>query len=177
MPIYSFWCVYDFSWEDERFDESVISLKKLSGESSVWAGIRLTAQIRRLEYETETWQSTLRPSDGTGISKARSQPRFTPSRRASPHPPHEGGGDCYRDTNTAMDNSTSNFRGTASHRSHVKSRQPSIYEGRQPVATAAWWGLPSLLISLLLALGVLPASKYGGGVGMMGPLGYQRMGW
>jgi len=52
LPIYSFWCMDDFSWgntrvvigdggskkvlmnEDERFDESMIPLKKFSGESS-----------------------------------------------------------------------------------------------------------------------------------------------
>lgn len=31
--------------EDEQFDESMIPLKKFSGESSAWAGIRLTAQV------------------------------------------------------------------------------------------------------------------------------------
>jgi Chitin synthase len=70
LPIYSFWCMDDFSWgntrvvigdggskklvmnEDERFDESMTPLKKFSGESSAWAGIRLTAQVLRLYIQS-----------------------------------------------------------------------------------------------------------------------------
>ncbi|KAF8415183.1 chitin synthase-domain-containing protein [Boletus edulis BED1] len=119
LPIYSFWCMVDFSWgnarvvigdggskkvvmnDDERFDESMIPLKKFS------------------EYEAEAWKGVSHHSDETGISKSRSQPRFPPSRQGSPH--LSNGGDYYRDMN-AMNNSMVNFRGTASHHSHAGSR-------------------------------------------------------
>ena len=142
--------------DDERFDESMIPLKKFS------------------EYEAETWEGVSHHSDETGISKLRSQPRFTPSRQSSPHP--SNGGDFYRDTN-AMNNSTVNFRGTASHHSHAGSRQGSMYEGRQPVMSQ--FGLPSMqFMPLGAGPGSAAGSEYGGttGMGMMGPLGYQHTG-
>lgn len=64
LPIYSFWCMDDFSWgntrvvigdggskkvvmnDDERFDESMIPLKKFSGESCVWICVCLVAHVR-----------------------------------------------------------------------------------------------------------------------------------
>ena len=63
LPIYSFWCMDDFSWgntrvvigdggskkvvmnDDERFDESMIPLKKFSGESFVWISLYLVADV------------------------------------------------------------------------------------------------------------------------------------
>ncbi|KAG8219096.1 glycosyltransferase family 2 protein [Butyriboletus roseoflavus] len=169
LPIYSFWCMDDFSWgntrvvigdggskkvimnDDERFDESMIPLKKFS------------------EYETGAWDGASRHSDETGISKARSQPRFPPSRQGSPHP--SNGGDYYRDTNV-MNNSTVNFRGTASHHSHAGSRQGSMYDGRQPAMSQ--FGLPPMpFVPFAPGSGSAAGSEHGG---MMGPLGYQHSG-
>ncbi|KAG6373915.1 glycosyltransferase family 2 protein [Boletus reticuloceps] len=165
LPIYSFWCMDDFSWgntrvvigdggskkvvmnDDERFDESMIPLKKFS------------------EYEAETWEGVSHHSDETGISKSRSQPRFPPSRQGSPHP--SNGGDYYRDTN-AVNNSMVNFRGTASHHSHAGSRQGSMYEGRQPAMSQFLPPMP-----FMPGPGSAAGSEYGG---MMGPLGYQHTG-
>ena len=54
LPVYSFWCMDDFSWgntrlvigegnnkkvimnEDEKFDESMIPMKKFSGKFIAW---------------------------------------------------------------------------------------------------------------------------------------------
>ncbi|KAF8414903.1 chitin synthase-domain-containing protein, partial [Boletus edulis BED1] len=145
LPIYSFWCMVDFSWgnarvvigdggskkvvmnDDEQFDESMIPLKKFS------------------EYEAEAREGVSHHSDETGISKSRSQPRFPPPRRGSPR--LSNGGDYYRDTN-ATNNSMVNFRGTASHRSHAGSRTGvhvrRLSTGRVSVpasrAVCAWTG-------------------------------------
>ena len=153
--------------DDERFDESMIPLKKFSGELSLWMKVFLFIFVA--EYEAEAWEGVSRHSDETGISKARSQPRFPPSRQSSPRP--SNGGDYYRDTN-AVNNSTVNFRGTASHHSHGGSRQGSMYEGRQPVMSQ--FALPPMpLMPMATGPGSAAGSDYGG---MMGPLGYQHTG-
>ncbi|KAF8429364.1 chitin synthase-domain-containing protein [Boletus edulis BED1] len=121
LPIYSFWCMVDFSWgnarvvigdggskkvvmnDDERFDESMIPLKKFS------------------EYEAEAWKGVSHHSDETGISKSRSQPRFPPSRQGSPH--LSNGGDYYRDMN-AMNNSMGSM---------YKGRQPAMSQFLPPM--------------------------------------------
>ncbi|KAJ8583068.1 hypothetical protein M405DRAFT_885018 [Rhizopogon salebrosus TDB-379] len=97
LPIYSFWCMDDFFWgntrivigdggnkkvvmnEDERFDESMILLKKFS------------------EYEAEAWENGSHRSDETGLSKPRSN---RPSRQGSPYSfqPSQMG-NYYRNTN------------------------------------------------------------------------------
>jgi chitin synthase len=74
-----------------------------------------------------------------------------------------------------MNNSTVNFRGTASHHSHAGSRQGSMYEGRQPVVSQ--FGLPPMpFIPFAPGPGSVAGSEYGGSMGMMGPLGYQHSG-
>ncbi|KAG7097579.1 hypothetical protein E1B28_004916 [Marasmius oreades] len=104
LPIYSFWCMDEFGWgntrlvigegkdkkviinEDEKFDDSMIPLKKFS------------------EYEAEAWESASRHSEETGYSKSRSH--------APPSQSHEDfhnasqAGDYYRDTNLTMNNSS-----------------------------------------------------------------------
>ncbi|KIJ69713.1 glycosyltransferase family 2 protein [Hydnomerulius pinastri MD-312] len=176
LPIYSFWCMDDFSWgntrvvigdggskkvvmnEEERFDESMIPLKKFS------------------EYETEAWEGGSHQSDETGPSKARSQQRFPPaSRQGSPHsfhPSHTG--DYYRDTNP-MNNSNPNFRGPASHQSHG-SRQGSMYDGRQQVVSQ--FGIPQMpFMPFGGGPGSAAGSDYGGAMAMgLPPLGYQHSG-
>ncbi|KAI5987740.1 glycosyltransferase family 2 protein [Pisolithus orientalis] len=175
LPVYSFWCMDDFSWgntrvvigeggnkkilmnEEERFDESVIPLKKFG------------------EYEAETWERGSHRSDETGYTKPQSQRRFVQSRPSSPQSLHQSmAGDYYRNTN-AMNNSTSNVRGPASHQSHG-SRQGSMYDGRQ--RTISQFTTPQL-----------PFMPFGGGPGSVTgsdhgglmqpqllPFGYQHTG-
>lgn len=87
LPVYSFWCMDEFSWgntrlvvgegkekkvlmnEDEKFDESMIPLKKFS------------------EYEAEAWETGSRHSDDTGYNsqtQARSRSHGPPRSLASP---------------------------------------------------------------------------------------------
>ncbi|KAI6101709.1 glycosyltransferase family 2 protein [Pisolithus croceorrhizus] len=175
LPVYSFWCMDDFSWgntrvvigeggnkkilmnEEERFDESMIPLKKFG------------------EYEAETWERGSHRSDETGYTKPQSQRRFVQSRPSSPQSFHQSTpGDYYRDTN-AMNNSTGNIRGPASHQSHG-SRQGSMYDGRQ--RTVSQFAAPQL-----------PFMPFGGGPGsvtgsdhgglmqpQLPPFGYQHTG-
>ncbi|KAH7887285.1 glycosyltransferase family 2 protein [Phlebopus sp. FC_14] len=182
LPVYSFWCMDDFSWgntrvvigeggskkvimnEDERFDESMIPMKKFS------------------EYENEAWEHGSHRSDETGFSKARSFQRLPPSRQGSPHsfhPSHTG--DYYRDTNLTMNSASNpNFRGAASHHSHG-SRQGSMYEGRQHAMSQ--FGVPQIpFMPFGGGPGSIAGSEHGGigGGTMTGmhipPLGYQPTG-
>ncbi|KAH9965963.1 glycosyltransferase family 2 protein [Russula dissimulans] len=114
LPIYSFWCMDEFGWgntrlvigegtskkvminEDEKFDESMIPLKKFS------------------EYEAEAWETGSRHSEEsyrTGLTKPRSRVQ---SGRDSPRSYQQASqsGDYYRDTN-AMSNR--NLRNLPSH--------------------------------------------------------------
>ncbi|KAI0317932.1 chitin synthase-domain-containing protein [Amylostereum chailletii] len=104
LPVYSFWCMDDFGWgntrlvigegsskkvimnEDEKFDESMIPLRKFS------------------EYEAEAWETGSQHTGvthHTGYSKPQSQSRPGASRPGSPpsflNPSQSG--DYYRDTN------------------------------------------------------------------------------
>ncbi|KAL0070282.1 hypothetical protein AAF712_002774 [Marasmius tenuissimus] len=128
LPIYSFWCMDEFGWgntrlvigegkdkkviinEDEKFDESMIPLKKFS------------------EYEAEAWENASRRSEETGYSKPH-------SRAPRSHQSHEDfhnasqAGDYYRDTNLTMNNSSNpNLRSKASNSnlSHRGGQQPSM---------------------------------------------------
>ncbi|KAJ6568375.1 glycosyltransferase family 2 protein [Mycena vulgaris] len=114
LPVYSFWCMDEFGWgntrlvigegkekkvivnEDEKFDDSMIPLKKFS------------------EYEAEAWETGSHHSEETGYSgKPRSRSRAPPSRGESPHPYQQASqsGDYYRDTNlTFNNNSNGNLR-------------------------------------------------------------------
>ncbi|KAJ7483304.1 glycosyltransferase family 2 protein [Mycena latifolia] len=109
LPVYSFWCMDEFGWgntrlvigegkekkviinEDEKFDDSMIPLKKFS------------------EYEAEAWETGSHHSEETGYSgKPRSRSRAPPSRGESPHPYQQASqsGDYYRDTNLTFNNSS-----------------------------------------------------------------------
>ncbi|KAJ7498041.1 glycosyltransferase family 2 protein [Mycena galericulata] len=111
LPVYSFWCMDEFGWgntrlvigegkekkviinEDEKFDDSMIPLKKFS------------------EYEAEAWETGSRHSEDTGYSgkpRSRSRSRAPPSRGESPHPYQQASqsGDYYRDTNLTFNNSS-----------------------------------------------------------------------
>ncbi|KAH8827732.1 chitin synthase [Flagelloscypha sp. PMI_526] len=127
LPIYSFWCMDEFGWgntrlvigegkekkviinEDEKFDDSMIPLKKFS------------------EFEAEAWETGTRHSDEDtgyqyGDNKSRRAPR---SRDESPHTYQQASqsGDYYRDTNAL-----GKERSGGSQMSHG-SRQPSNFQG------------------------------------------------
>ncbi|KAG1857448.1 glycosyltransferase family 2 protein [Suillus subluteus] len=160
LPIYSFWCMDDFSWgntrivigdggnkkivmkEDEHFDESMIPLKKFS------------------DYEAEAWENGSHRSDETGLTKPRSN-RF-PSRQGSPQSFQPSlTGDYYRDTNMTKNNSNSNIRG-------------SMYDGRQP--SVPQHSLPQMpFMSFSGGPGSVHGSDYGH-MPMIPPLGYQHSG-
>ncbi|KAJ3570648.1 hypothetical protein NP233_g4269 [Leucocoprinus birnbaumii] len=188
LPVYSFWCMDEFSWgntrvvvgegkekkvlmsEEEKFDESMIPLKKFS------------------EYEAEAWEMGSRHSDETGYDSKYSKPRSDPyraprSREESPHTYHQASqaGDYFRDTNLTYNNSSNpNLRlgsqqshSNISHRSGpVPPQQPmSQYGGGMPqVPFMPFGGPPS----------VGGGSDYGGptanNMPMMPTLGYQNTG-
>ncbi|KAF8634627.1 hypothetical protein AX15_000804 [Amanita polypyramis BW_CC] len=129
LPVYSFWCMDEFSWgntrlvvgegkdkkviinEDEKFDESMIPLKKFS------------------EYEAEAWETGSRRSDDTGYSSkpySRARSLAPRSREESPHTYQHASqsGDYYRDTNV-MNRSNPNLRhlGSSSQLSHSNASQ------------------------------------------------------
>ena len=126
--------------EDEKFDESMIPLKKFS------------------EYEAEAWETGSRRSDDTGYSsKPHSRARsFAPaprSRDASPHPYQQAShsGDYYRDTNI-MNRSNPNLRhlGSNSQLSHTNASQRNT-------------GVPQLpLMPFGGGTGSIAGSEYGG---------------
>ncbi|CAE6439835.1 unnamed protein product, partial [Rhizoctonia solani] len=126
LPIYSFWCMDDFSWgntrliqneggkkvvvlpEDEGFDESMIPLKKFS------------------EYEAEAWETGSRKSEEskhTGYTQAKSMSAHDFARRrvqetgaAASYFAGSQSGDYYRDTN--MMTGTGSARGHGSNSGH-----------------------------------------------------------
>ncbi|KAJ7623767.1 chitin synthase [Roridomyces roridus] len=166
LPVYSFWCMDEFGWgntrlvigegkdkkviinEDEKFDDSMIPLKKFS------------------EYEAEAWETGSRHSEDTGYSgKPRSRSRAPNSRGQSPHPYQQASqsGDYYRDTNlTANNNSNPNLRPQPSL-SNMSQHQQSPFAAPQ---------LP------FMPFGGGPGSIAGSdhGMPMMTPMGYQNTG-
>ncbi|KAI9508915.1 glycosyltransferase family 2 protein [Russula earlei] len=130
LPVYSFWCMDEFGWgntrlvigegsskkvmisEDEKFDESMIPLKKFSGAYSFLGEPAISCLP--VEYEAEAWETGSRHSEEsnrTGLSKPRSRIH---SGRDSPRSYQQASqsGDYYRDTN-AMSNR--NARNVPSH--------------------------------------------------------------
>ncbi|KAF8887281.1 chitin synthase-domain-containing protein [Gymnopilus junonius] len=177
LPVYSFWCMDEFSWgntrvvigegkdkkvitnEDEKFDESMIPLKKFS------------------EYEAEAWESGTHHSDDTGYDTKRSRSQAPRSREESPHPYNEPSqsGDYYRDTNLINNNSTSNFRTGGSQQSHS-----NISHQGPPQMPFSQYGLPQIP---LMPFGSGPGSVAGGSdyghmpmAPMATPMGYQTTG-
>ncbi|TFK63456.1 glycosyltransferase family 2 protein [Pluteus cervinus] len=172
LPIYSFWCMDEFGWgntrvvigegkdkkivmnEDEKFDESMIPLKKFS------------------EYEAEAWETRSRHSDETGYTGSKAQSRRPPaSREESPHTYHQASqsGDYYRDTNLTHHSSNPNLRQAGSQVSHSNASQH-----RQPAMSQ--FGIPQLPF---MPFGGGPGSVVGSDAGQMGmtmPLAYQNTG-
>ncbi|KAJ3528406.1 hypothetical protein NM688_g8003 [Phlebia brevispora] len=170
LPMYSFWCMDDFSWgntrlvigegnnkkvimnDDEKFDDSMVPLKKFS------------------EYEAEAWETGSRHSDETGYdSKSRSRSR-APSPRSFQNASQAG--DYYRDTNlTSKNGSQTNLpRAAGSAMSH--------YGGP---ATMSQYAVPQLpFMPFATGGGSVPGSvhgsDYGGPMAMPGPMPYQPTG-
>lgn len=128
LPIYSFWCMDDFSWgntrvvvgegsnkkvvvaDDEKFDESMIPLKKFSGAQKIaHCCYILSHYFVPPEYEAEAWETGSVHSGSRSphtdaprsqsVDPYRKQP--SPSRgpsRMSFNPASQSG-DYYRDTN------------------------------------------------------------------------------
>ncbi|KAJ2929721.1 hypothetical protein H1R20_g7360, partial [Candolleomyces eurysporus] len=176
LPVYSFWCMDEFSWgntrvvvgegkekkvlmsEEEKFDESMIPLKKFS------------------EYEAEAWDTgSNKHSDDTGYnSQSRPRSRAPPrSRDHSPHNYQQGSqaGDYYRDTNVT-NNSNPNLRLGAggsqlSHQSH--------YSQQVPMQTGGF-GAPQLpFMPFAGGPGSVTGSDFGG-MPPVGMMGYQNTG-
>ncbi|KAH9482104.1 Chitin synthase 6 [Psilocybe cubensis] len=203
LPVYSFWCMDEFSWgntrvvigegkekkvitnEDEKFDESMIPLKKFS------------------EYEAEAWETATRHSDDTGYdSKARSKSHgqgqhAQRSRDASPHANANAynsasqSGDYYRDTNVMMQMQRTG--GSQLSHSNVsmhlagqqQQQQQQQQQMQQQQQTMSQYGMPQ--IPPFMPFGQGPGSVAGsdyahnagvgvGGMGMLPPLGYQNSG-
>ncbi|KAJ7233069.1 glycosyltransferase family 2 protein [Mycena rebaudengoi] len=173
LPVYSFWCMDEFGWgntrlvigegkekkviinEDEKFDDSMIPLKKFS------------------EYEAEAFETGSRHSDETGYSgKPRSRSRAPPSRPESPHAYQQASqsGDYYRDTNLTFNNtSNANLRlGSQQSLSNLSQR------GQMPQQPQ--FGAPQLPF---MPFGGGPGSVTGsdhGQMPMMPAMGYQNTG-
>ncbi|TFK33275.1 glycosyltransferase family 2 protein [Crucibulum laeve] len=175
LPVYSFWRMDEFGWgntrlvigegkekkvivaDDEKFDDSMIPLKKFS------------------EYEAETWETGTRHSDETGYeSKTQSRSRLPRSREESPHTYQQASqaGDYYRDTNlTNNNNSNPNLRLGGSQLSHSNI---SMHGGQPPMSQFSAPQLP------FMPFGGGPGSVVGSdynNMPMMAPqMGYQHTG-
>ena len=159
--------------EDEKFDESMIPLKKFSGTCIV--DCFNAALISHSEYEAETWESGSRRSDETGYSgKPRSTSKPPRSREESPHPYQQASqtGDYYRDTNLTHNNSSNpNLRlGSQQSLSNLSHHVPSVYN--------AGGGVPPQIPFMPFSggAGSVTGSDYGGHVMPMGMMGYQNTG-
>lgn len=139
--------------EDEKFDESMIPLKKFS------------------EYEAEAWETGSRHSDETGYTSSKPQSRRPPrSREESPHTYQQASqsGDYYRDSNV-LNSSNPNLRYGGSQQSH------SNVSHHQPMTTQ--FNAPQLpFMPFNGGPGSVAGSDYGGGMPMMAPMGYQNTG-
>ncbi|KAJ7114120.1 chitin synthase [Mycena epipterygia] len=174
LPVYSFWCMDEFGWgntrlvigegkdkkviinEDEKFDDSMIPLKKFS------------------EYEAEAWETGSRHSEETGYSgKPRSRSRAPPSRGESPHPYQQASqsGDYYRDTNLTFNNSSNAQLRLGS--------QPSLSNLSQhaQMQQQAQFAPPQLpFMPFGGGPGSVTGSDHGGQMPMMTGMGYQNTG-
>ncbi|KAI0076909.1 chitin synthase [Panus rudis PR-1116 ss-1] len=175
LPVYSFWCMDDFSWgntrlvvgegsnkkvimnDDEKFDDSMIPMKRFS------------------EYEAEAWETGSRHSDETGYSgtkpRSQSRSRAAGSRAASPHSFHPASqtGDYYRDTNPLDKNGSKTnltMRTGGSQHSHYGAQPPMSQFGVPQLPFMPFAGGP----------GSTAGSDFGGAMPMMPPMPYQNTG-
>ncbi|OCH89984.1 chitin synthase [Obba rivulosa] len=187
LPIYSFWCMDDFSWgntrlvigegsskkvimnDDEKFDDSMIPLKKFS------------------EYEAQAWETGSRLSDETGydtMPQSQNRSRGPASRAESPRSFHQASqtGDYYRDTNVTGSNSNSNIRGIPSQTNLSQHGGPPMSQyGSHPMSqyggpAMSQHGLPQLPFMPFGGPGSVTGSDHGGHMPMAGPMAYQNTG-
>ncbi|KAF8483043.1 chitin synthase-domain-containing protein [Gautieria morchelliformis] len=173
LPIYSFWSMDDFSWgntrlvigegnskkvmitDDEKFDDSMIPLKKFS------------------EYEAEAWETGSVRSGHTGFSQPSGQrsmhthqPPMPRSESPRSYAQASQSGDFYRDTNVTFNNSSNpNLRLGPNQPSNVSMSQ---YGGAPPALPQQQFGTPQMPF---LPMGAGPGSVHGseyGGVPQMG---------
>ncbi|KAK0190305.1 glycosyltransferase family 2 protein [Armillaria mellea] len=190
LPVYSFWCMDEFGWgntrlvigegkdkkviinEDEKFDDSMIPLKKFS------------------EYEAEAWETGSRHSDETGYSKPHSRPNG--SREESPHTYHQASqaGDYYRDTNLTLNNSSNpNLRlgsqpsiSNMSHRAAQQAQYGGPFSGGPGSVHGSDYGrnMPQMAqMGYQNTAGSMPYQHTAGSMGMgmgMPQMGYQNTG-
>ncbi|KAF8589601.1 glycosyltransferase family 2 protein [Ramaria rubella] len=177
LPIYSFWSMDDFSWgntrlvigegnskkvimaDDEKFDDSMIPLKKFS------------------EYEAEAWETGSVRSGHTGFSQPSGKPQsmhqLQPSMPRSESPRSFAGaspsGDFYRDTNLTFNNSSNpNLRLAPNQPSSV-----SMSQHGAPALPPQHFGTPQLPQMPFMPVGGGPGSIAGGSeFGGMPPMGY-----
>lgn len=191
LPLYSFWCMDDFSWgntrlvigegnskkvimnDDEKFDDSMVPMKKFSGKFDSLV-MCVTVTEYPAEYEAEAWETGSRHSDETGYaSKLQSQARSRApgSRAESPHSFHQAShtGDYFRDTNAMSKNGSNanlSARGPASVHSHFGGQPPMSQFGMPQLPFMPFAGGP----------GSVAGSDFGAQMGMVAPMGYQNSG-
>ncbi|KAF8509357.1 chitin synthase [Hysterangium stoloniferum] len=185
LPVYSFWSMDDFSWgntrlvigegnnkkvimaDDEKFDDSMIPLKKFS------------------EYEAETWETGSIKSGHTGFSQPSGQPpRSAPSHQPSHQPTmprsesprsYAAGspsGDFYRDTNLTMNNSSNPHLRLGPNASNVSISQ----YGGVPTLPPQQFGTPQLPTMPFMPMGGGPGSMHGSDYGGMPQMGFPSAG-
>ena len=156
--------------DDERFDDSMIPLKKFSGKYIVFS-TRLYLTQRILEYEAEAWENGSRHSDETGYeskAQSRSRSRAPGSRAESPasFQPSQSGGDYYRDGNPFNKSISAASRPAGSVHSHG-GVQPSLSQ----------YAIPQLpFMPFAGGPGSIHGSDYGGQMPMPAPIPYQGTG-
>jgi chitin synthase len=158
--------------DDEKFDDSMIPLKKFSGESTYCRSPWNLVLNLFPEYEAEAWETGSRHSDETGYEgkpHSQSHSRIPQSRGESPpsrsyHQASQAG-DYYRDTNAMNNGSNPNLR-LGSQASH-SNLSHHISQNLAPQ-------LP------FMGLGGGPGSFHGSDNGLMPtnmlPVGYQNPG-
>ncbi|KAI0268292.1 glycosyltransferase family 2 protein [Gloeopeniophorella convolvens] len=169
LPVYSFWCMDEFGWgntrlvvgegnskkvimnEDEKFDDSMIPLKKFS------------------EYEAEAWETGSHRSQEThhtGLSKPRSRAHQPGVDSPRSYQQASQSGDYYRNTNAL---SNPNLRS-----------QPSFSNMSQnagPTSMSQYGGMPQLPFLPFGGFnGSAAGSDYGGAPMVMPPVPYQHTG-
>lgn len=165
--------------EDDRFDESMIPLKRFSGElhSVNHASTYAISRVHGLsEYEAETWDTASHHSGETyktgysGAPKSGVQPSSRQQSPARSNQQASQSGDYYRDTNLTYNNSSNpNLR---------LPHQPSQPSLRSNFTGSQYGGPPQLPH---VPIGGGPGSAAGSDYGspmpfMLPPLGYQNTG-
>ena len=159
--------------DDEKFDDSMIPLKKFSGTLK-YGLILICPSHLIVEYEAEAWETGTRHSDDTGFDgRSRSGSNIPRSRDVSPQPYNQASqsGDYYRDTNVTYNNSSNpNLRLGGSQLSHSN----VSHAGGQPQMTS--YGPPQLPV-IPIGGGSATGSEYGHmPMAMIPPMTYQNTG-